>query len=133
MAKKVPVVGIISLIALWTALIGGGIYVVNIFSSSGTHNSSDDTSLETVTETEIPASDAELPNEPEFSNLNEEQSYEIVDSEINTDECDTNYVPCVDDVLYDLDCADVGFQVRVVGVDTHNLDGDGDGYGCESY
>ncbi len=31
----------------------------------------------------------------------------------------------------DLDCADVGGMVRVVGTDVYNLDADGDGEGCE--
>lgn len=34
---------------------------------------------------------------------------------------------------YDLNCADVGHQVRVPGSDPHRLDGDRDGIGCESY
>ena len=32
---------------------------------------------------------------------------------------------------YDLDCADIGHQVRVTGADPYGLDGDGDGWGCE--
>ena len=32
---------------------------------------------------------------------------------------------------YDLDCADIGFTVTVIGYDEYRLDGDGDGYGCE--
>jgi len=47
--------------------------------------------------------------------------------------CDPNYTPCVPNVNYDLDCADVGFSVRVIGSDVHRLDRNGDGYGCESY
>jgi hypothetical protein len=47
--------------------------------------------------------------------------------------CDPNYVPCVPNVSYDLDCPDIGFQVTVVGSDHHRFDRDGDGYGCESY
>jgi hypothetical protein len=31
----------------------------------------------------------------------------------------------------DLDCADIGGPVRVVGTDRHALDGDDDGVGCE--
>ncbi|MEZ5101965.1 MAG: thermonuclease family protein [Thermoleophilia bacterium] len=45
--------------------------------------------------------------------------------------CHPSYRPCVPDVPYDLDCADIGFTVRVVGYDEYRLDGDGDGYGCE--
>jgi len=48
--------------------------------------------------------------------------------------CDPNYQPCVPPHPPDLDCADVGTQVRVVGpADPHRLDGDGDGGGCESF
>lgn len=47
--------------------------------------------------------------------------------------CDPNYTPCVPNVSYDLDCADIGFSVRVIGSDPHRFDGDDDGYGCESY
>jgi endonuclease YncB( thermonuclease family) len=47
--------------------------------------------------------------------------------------CNPNYTPCVPSSARDLDCADVGHAVKVVGSDPYNLDGDGDGYGCESY
>ena len=47
--------------------------------------------------------------------------------------CDPNYSGCVPNVSYDLDCADIGYTVRVLGYDKHRLDGDYDGYGCESY
>lgn len=47
--------------------------------------------------------------------------------------CDPNYTPCVPNVSYDLDCPDIGFSVRVIGSDPHGFDGNGDGYGCESY
>jgi hypothetical protein len=40
----------------------------------------------------------------------------------------------VPDSPRDLDCPDVGHQVRVVGPDEYRLDGsDNDGKGCESY
>lgn len=45
--------------------------------------------------------------------------------------CDPNYSPCIPNVSYDLDCADIGFTVRVIGSDRHRLDRDKDGYGCE--
>jgi micrococcal nuclease len=46
--------------------------------------------------------------------------------------CDPNYAgACVPLTASDLDCADVGRPVRVVGSDRHRLDGDGDGRGCE--
>jgi len=51
----------------------------------------------------------------------------------DTGDCNPNYSPCISDAGYDLDCADVGFTVEVVGVDEYRLDRDGDGYGCETY
>lgn len=33
----------------------------------------------------------------------------------------------------DLDCADIGKKVRITGPDYHNLDADGDGWGCDSW
>lgn len=48
--------------------------------------------------------------------------------------CDPNYDRCIPPYPPDLDCADIGFSVRVIGPsDPHRLDGDGDGIGCESY
>ena len=48
--------------------------------------------------------------------------------------CDPNYSGyCVPIVSYDLDCSDIRHRVRVVGVDIHHFDSDGDGIGCESY
>jgi micrococcal nuclease len=47
--------------------------------------------------------------------------------------CNPNYTPCVPNSASDLNCADVGHSVKVVGSDPYNLDGDGDGSGCESY
>ena len=48
-----------------------------------------------------------------------------------TGKCDPNYSGCVPKVAYDLDCADIDGSVRVLGVDVHRFDGDGDGWGCE--
>lgn len=48
--------------------------------------------------------------------------------------CDPNYAGgCVPAVAYDLDCADIGFMVEVVGSDPHGFDRDLNGLGCESY
>jgi endonuclease YncB( thermonuclease family) len=47
--------------------------------------------------------------------------------------CNPNYTPCVANSPADLNCADVGHPVKVVGSDPYNLDADGDGFGCESY
>ena len=46
--------------------------------------------------------------------------------------CSPSYSPCVPNVPYDLDCADIGFTVTVIGPDVYRLDGDGDSVGCES-
>lgn len=46
--------------------------------------------------------------------------------------CDTNYSgACIPRGSPDLDCADVGSNIRVTGSDPHGLDRDGDGIGCE--
>ena len=47
--------------------------------------------------------------------------------------CNPNYTPCVPNSRADLDCPQIGHKVKVVGSDVYNLDGNGDGYGCESY
>jgi hypothetical protein len=45
--------------------------------------------------------------------------------------CDPNYSGCVPNVSYDLNCQDIGHSVEVYGYDSHGLDRDNDGYGCE--
>lgn len=45
--------------------------------------------------------------------------------------CHSSYAGRCVPVGPDLDCADIGGPVRVVGPDTYRLDGDGDGTGCE--
>ena len=45
--------------------------------------------------------------------------------------CDPNYSGCVPKSSRDLDCADVGKNVKVTGDDPHGFDRDGDGIGCE--
>jgi hypothetical protein len=45
--------------------------------------------------------------------------------------CDPNYSPCVPAYPPDVDCAEVGGSVTVVGSDPHGLDADSDGIGCE--
>lgn len=48
--------------------------------------------------------------------------------------CDPNYSgACVPPYPPDLNCPDIGTSVQVVGSDPHGLDGDRDGWGCESY
>jgi hypothetical protein len=46
--------------------------------------------------------------------------------------CAPGYSPCVPPPPPDLDCADLDGPIKVTGSDPHNLDGDGDGWGCES-
>ncbi len=49
-----------------------------------------------------------------------------------TANCAPGYSPCVPPPPPDLDCADLDGPIRVTGSDPHNLDGDEDGWGCES-
>ena len=49
-------------------------------------------------------------------------------------DCDASYPgTCIPSPPPDLDCADIGRKVQVRPPDPHRLDGDGDGWGCESY
>ena len=55
---------------------------------------------------------------------------------INSDaKCDPNYQGCLLPYPPDLDCSDIKKMglapIRVIGVDVHKLDGDGDGIGCD--
>jgi endonuclease YncB( thermonuclease family) len=49
--------------------------------------------------------------------------------------CDPNYQGCIPPYPPDLDCTDIKRMglapVRVVGIDVHKFDGDGDGIGCD--
>jgi len=49
-----------------------------------------------------------------------------------TANCAPGYSPCVPPPPPDLDCSDLDGPIRVTGSDPHHLDGDGDGWGCES-
>lgn len=49
-----------------------------------------------------------------------------------TANCAPGYSPCVPPPPPDLDCSDLNGPIRVTGSDPHHLDGDGDGWGCES-
>ena len=51
---------------------------------------------------------------------------------LSAEECSPDYEPCLP-VTTDLNCPDIGTQVRVIGQDLYNLDSDGNGIGCESY
>lgn len=56
-------------------------------------------------------------------------------SKISSLGCDPNYSGCVPQSSVDLDCADIRklglAPIRIIGVDIHRLDQDGNGYGCE--
>lgn len=46
--------------------------------------------------------------------------------------CDDSYPrTCIPSPPPDLDCSDVGYNIKVEGSDPHHLDPDGDGVGCE--
>lgn len=62
-----------------------------------------------------------------------EATHSVTPQNNQSSSCDTNYTPCIPNVTYDLDCADIGVQVTVIGSDRHKFDRDKDGYGCESY
>ena len=54
--------------------------------------------------------------------------------DVNALGCSTAYAPCVLDMPWDRNCDDIGFRVRVLGVDDpYGLDRDGDGEGCTSF
>jgi len=67
--------------------------------------------------------------------LQDQMQSDILDqqSSILQDTCSPHYTPCVPNVSYDLNCADIGHRVYVKDVDVYHLDADGDGVGCESY
>ena len=54
-----------------------------------------------------------------------------------TSNCHPSYEPPSDQPCVpegpDLDCPEIGYQVKVVGPDEYRLDADKDGWGCESY
>jgi hypothetical protein len=54
------------------------------------------------------------------------------DGDGGTTNCAPGYSPCVPPPPPDLDCSDLDGPIKVTGSDPHNLDGDGDGWGCES-
>ena len=49
--------------------------------------------------------------------------------------CDTNYADCIPVTQTDIDCADIKglglAPIKVIGIDIHKLDRDGDGVGCD--
>ena len=88
------------------------------------------TASPSATATEEPDKDsrAVAPPKPKKSKKPKPVSEEPVSN------CDPNYSgACVPIVSWDLDCADIGESVTVIGSDIHRFDADGDGAGCESY
>ncbi|QHN42656.1 hypothetical protein GII36_02180 [Candidatus Mycosynbacter amalyticus] len=77
---------------------------------------------------------APIPVSSSGPHANEPLSNSVPSSEASdTPECDPDYSPCVPVVSGDLNCADIGQTVRIVGTDHYHLDNDSDGYGCDSY
>ena len=52
-------------------------------------------------------------------------------SQTTESNCDPNYSGCIPPYPPDLDCSDVGKNIRVIDSDPHGFDRDGDGIGCE--
>jgi len=56
-------------------------------------------------------------------------------STASNSKCDPNYQGCIPPYPPDLDCSDIKRMglapIRVIGVDVHKFDGDGDGIGCD--
>lgn len=79
-------------------------------------------------------------SQPRIHNLTSQQDTEpeVRDQDEPAEEpaasgCDPNYRPCVPISSADLDCADIGFGVTIVGSDPHSIDGnDNHGLGFES-
>ena len=69
--------------------------------------------------------------------LNEYSALQTITRAVSSDStgCDPNYSGCVPLSTQDLDCPDIRnlglAPVRIIGADAHQLDHDGDGYGCE--
>ncbi len=61
----------------------------------------------------------------------EREAEEVAEEEESSSGCDPNYSGCVPVYPPDVDCAEVGETVTVIGSDPHGLDADGDLQGCE--
>jgi len=93
----------------------------------------DSTSSATTTESAVEA-DSIYVSEPVYNDYDTYEPEPEYDSTYAPDSsCNSNYSGCIDDSYYDLDCADIGYEVEVIGYDEYGLDRDGDGYGCEAY
>jgi len=120
-------------LGVWAQCGGFGVPVSGTSSSggSGTGNAPADQQPSTGNE----GGSADQPaNEPVYVAPTEAPVYEApVEEPDQGGGCNPNYTGCVPNVPYDLDCKDIGYSVQVIGYDQYNLDGDGDGWGCESY
>lgn len=117
------VFGIAIFIAFWVAIIAIGAYS----SDSGDTSQSSVTPLTSSVDEESSSSDTSSDYDLGSADADD------ADTGDDESECNENYSPCVDNSSYDLDCADIGEEVEVVGYDEYRLDRDGDGWGCESY
>ena len=124
-------VGTIIGIGFWVLLLGAPFL-------SGFLPNNDASSSSVVESEEEFQSDSDYVSEPSYS----DDGYDYDAYELESDyestyasesSCNPNYSGCVEDSYYDLDCADIGFEVEVIGYDEYGLDRDGDGYGCETY
>lgn len=88
------------------------------------------TALQQQERAQDPQPEQPAQQEPEVEVSVQEES-EYVDPELNVpvqeepaaSGCDPNYTPCVPISAADLDCADIGFSVTIVGSDPHGFDG----------
>lgn len=127
------VVGWIFGLGFWALILGFPIV-------SGLMSSDDDTSAAATSDTASESTPSDSSYTPDYSDYPEpepepepEYYYNSTPSYVSNSSCNSNYSGCVDDSYYDLDCADIGEEVEVIGYDEYGLDRDGDGYGCESY
>lgn len=74
------------------------------------------------------------PSKPATTDSATETPIEIAPQTTKSD-CDPNYQGCIPPYPPDLDCSDIKKMglapIRVIGVDVHKFDGDGDGIGCD--
>jgi hypothetical protein len=119
----------------WGAAIFGVLTIIGAVSSSGTNTNSvvPSAALEFSASQEAKSKPAESAPSTPLQTQQVSPVATLTPAPQPKSNCDPNYNPCVPNVSYDLDCADIGFSVTVVGSDPHRFDRDGDGYGCESY
>jgi micrococcal nuclease len=74
------------------------------------------------------------PSKPATTDSVTEAPIEIAPQTTKSD-CDPNYQGCIPPYPPDLDCSDIKKMglapIRVIGMDVHKFDGDGDGVGCD--